>query len=227
MTRIVLVIDDEPDLVKMLDYNLTKADYVVLTAHDGETGLALARKHAPDVIILDIMMPGLDGWEVCKKLRQEPATAAIPILMLTSKAEETDRVVGLELGADDYVTKPFSVREVLARVKALLRRAEKSIQPDEILKTNVIVIDTGRRTVAVAGKTVVLTTTEFNLLKALAEKKGRVMSREDLIARARGEDVAVIDRTIDVHVVSLRRKLGKYGNRIETVRGIGYRLKES
>src|SRR5262245_20579659 len=172
------------------------------------------------------MMPGMDGWEVCKKLRQEPATAGIPLLMLTAKAEEADRVLGLELGADDYLTKPFGVRELVARVKALLRRAEAAAEPAEVLKAGKLVIDAGRRTVTAGGKAVALTTTEFNLLRSLAERRGRVLSREDLIALARGEEVAVIDRTIDVHVASLRKKLGKLGDMVETVRGVGYRLKE-
>ncbi len=226
MARSILIIDDEPDIVRLLDFNLTKADYAVLTAKDGESGLALARKHAPDAILLDVMMPGLDGLEVCKRLRSDPATARIPILMLTAKAEEGDRVVGLELGADDYVTKPFAIRELLARVKALLRRAEAASETAEVVKAGKLVIDAGRRTVMAAGKPVTMTTTEFNLLKALADRRGRVLSREDLISIARGDDVTVIDRTVDVHVVALRRKLGKHGDMIETVRGVGYRLKE-
>jgi DNA-binding response OmpR family regulator len=225
MPRTILVIDDEPELVKLLDYNLSKAGYLVLSAKDGEAGLAAARRHAPDAIILDIMMPGLDGWEVCKRLRQDPATASLPLLMLTAKGEEGDRVLGLELGADDYLTKPFGVRELVARVKALLRRLEAAASP-EIVKTGKLVIDSSRRTVQAGGKPVVLTATEFNLLKALAEKEGRVISREDLLSLARGDDVAVMDRTVDVHVAALRKKLGKHGEMIETVRGVGYRLKE-
>jgi two-component system phosphate regulon response regulator PhoB len=226
MPRTILVIDDEPELVKLLDYNLSKAGYLVISAKDGEAGLAAARKHAPDAIILDIMMPGLDGWEVCKRLRQDPATAAMPLLMLTAKGEEGDRVLGLELGADDYLTKPFGVRELVARVKALLRRLEAASASPEVLKTGKLVIDSSRRTVSAAGKPVALTATEFNLLKALAAKEGRVISREDLLSLARGDDVAVMDRTVDVHVAALRKKLGKHGEMIETVRGVGYRLKE-
>jgi len=224
--RTILVIDDEPELVKLLDYNLTKAGYLVLSAKDGENGLNTARKHSPDAIILDVMMPGLDGWEVCKRLRTDPSTSALPILMLTAKAEEGDRVLGLELGADDYVTKPFGVRELLARVKALLRRSEIATASPEVVKAGKIVIDSSRRTVTVAGKPVALTATEFNLLKSLAEKEGRVISREDLLSLARGDEVAVMDRTVDVHVAALRKKLGKQGDMIETVRGVGYRMKE-
>jgi DNA-binding response OmpR family regulator len=226
LSRTILVIDDEPELVKLLDYNLTKAGYLVLTAKDGENGLATARKHSPDAIILDVMMPGLDGWEVCKRLRQDPSTSALPVIMLTAKADEGDRVLGLELGADDYVTKPFGVRELLARVKALLRRSEVASTSTEVVKAGKIVIDSSRRTVTVAGKPVALTATEFNLLKALAEKEGRVISREDLLSLARGDEVAVMDRTVDVHVAALRKKLGKHGEMIETVRGVGYRMKE-
>jgi len=226
MPRTILVIDDEPELVKLLDYNLSKAGYLVLSAKDGEAGLAAARKLAPDAVILDIMMPGLDGWEVCKRLRQDPATAALPVLMLTAKGEEGDRVLGLELGADDYLTKPFGIRELVARVKALLRRLEASAASPEVLKSGKLVIDSSRRTVSAGGKPVALTATEFNLLKALAEKEGRVISREDLLSLARGDDVAVMDRTVDVHVAALRKKLGKHGEMIETVRGVGYRLKE-
>jgi len=226
LARTILVIDDEPELVKLLDYNLTKAGYLVLSARDGENGLAAARKHAPDAIVLDVMMPGLDGWEVCKRLRQDPSTSALPILMLTAKGDEGDRVLGLELGADDYVTKPFGVRELLARVKALLRRSEVASASPEVIKSGKIAVDSSRRTVTVAGKPVALTATEFNLLKSLAEKEGRVISREDLLSLARGDEVAVMDRTVDVHVAALRKKLGKHGEMIETVRGVGYRMKE-
>ncbi len=198
----------------------------MLTARDGEKGLAAARQHAPDLVGLDVMMPGLDGWEVCKRLRAEPATAAVPLLMLTAKAEEGDRVLGLELGADDYVTKPFGVNELLARVKALLRRAEGQSGSTEVVKAGKLLIDSGKRTVAAAGRKVELTATEFDLLRALAERPGRVFSREDLIGKARGDDAAITDRTVDVHVASLRKKLGKHGEMIETVWGVGYRLKE-
>jgi two-component system phosphate regulon response regulator PhoB len=226
MAKTVLVIDDEPELAKLVDYNLTKAGYLVLTARDGEAGLAAARRHSPDLVILDVMMPGLDGWEVCKRLRAEPSTAGTPVLMLTAKAEEADRVLGLELGADDYLVKPFGIRELAARVKALLRRAEGASTSPEVIKVGKIVIDAGRRTVNAGGKDVELTTTEFEILRALAAARGRVITREDLISKARGDDVAVVDRTVDVHVAALRRKLGKHGEALETVRGVGYRLKD-
>jgi two-component system phosphate regulon response regulator PhoB len=226
MAKTVLVIDDEAELVRLLDYNLTKTGYLAISAKDGASGLAMARKHRPDLVILDVMMPGMDGWEVCKALRKEPATAAVPILMLTAKAEEADRVLGLELGADDYVPKPFGVRELLARVKALFRRSEAASAPPEVIKVDRLVLDAGRRSVTAAGKPVDLTATEFEILRAMAARPGRVLSREELIERARGEDSAVTDRAIDVHVSSLRRKLGKLGEMVETVRGVGYRMKE-
>jgi len=226
MAKTVLVIDDEAELVRLLDYNLTKAGYLAISAKDGASGLAMARKHRPDLVILDVMMPGMDGWEVCKALRKEPATFTVPILMLTAKAEEADRVLGLELGADDYVPKPFGVRELLARVKALLRRSEAASSPPEVIRVDRLVLDAGRRSVTAAGKPVDLTATEFEILRAMAARPGRVLSREELIERARGEDSAVTDRAIDVHVSSLRRKLGKLGEMVETVRGVGYRMKE-
>jgi len=226
MAQTVLIIDDEPELVKLLDYNLTKAGYLALGARDGASGLEMARKHAPDLVILDVMMPEMDGWEVCKRLRAEPSTASVPLLMLTAKAEEGDRVLGLELGADDYVMKPFAVRELVARVKALLRRAAATPDAAEVIRAGAIIVDSGRRQVTAGGKKVDLTATEFNLLRTLAGKRGRVISRDDLISQARGDDAAVVDRTVDVHVSALRRKLGRHGELIETVRGVGYWLKE-
>jgi DNA-binding response OmpR family regulator len=226
MPRTILVIDDEPELRKLLDYNLSKAGYLVLTAAEGQEGLALARRQVPDLILLDVMMPGLDGLETCKRLRADPATASVPLIMLTAKGEEGDRVLGLELGADDYVAKPFGVRELVARVKALLRRSEGVHASSEVLRSGKIVVDVGRHLVNAAGKIVELTSTEFKLLQALAQRPGRVFSRESLLSEARGDDATSMDRTIDVHMVSLRRKLGKAGEAIETVRGVGYRLKE-
>jgi two-component system phosphate regulon response regulator PhoB len=221
----ILVVDDDNDILELVRMTLSPK-YEVLTVDDPVTACDTLDIYEPDLVILDIMMPGLDGLEVCKRLRQEPVTASRPILMLTAKAEEADRVLGLELGADDYVVKPFGMRELLARVKALLRRAESGSDGVEVLKVGRLVIDSGKRQVTAAGKAVALTTTEFNLLRALAERPGRVRSREELISAARGEDAEVVDRTVDVHVAALRRKLGKIGDMIETVRGVGYRLRE-
>lgn len=227
MPRTVLVIDDEPDLLKLVEYNLGKDGWLVLTARDGEAGLATARQQAPQVVLLDVMMPGLDGWEVLKRLRADAKTASIPVLMLTAKGQEADRVLGLELGADDYIVKPFSVRELAARIKAVRRRFESASRPGEVLRVGPLSIDSGRREAAVGGRALTLTTTEFNLLRALAEKPGRVFTREDLIASARGEDAVVTDRTIDVHVAALRKKLAKHAELLETVRGVGYRWRAS
>jgi two-component system phosphate regulon response regulator PhoB len=226
MAPSVLVIDDKPDLVQLLEYNFRKAGYQVLTAGSGEKGLTTAQKEAPDVVVLDVVMPGLDGWEVCRRLRQDLSTSSLPLIMLTAKASEEDRVLGLELGADDYVTKPFGVRELLVRVDALLRRSALQSPSAEVLKVGNVVIDSGRRIVAVAGKEVLFTATQFNLLRALAERRGVVISREKLISLARGSDVAIMDRSIDVHLAAVRRKLGKFGALIETVRGIGYRYRD-
>jgi len=226
MAPSVLVIDDETELVRLLEYNFSKAGYHVLTAASGEEGLATAQQKAPDVVVLDVMMPGLDGWEVCRRLRQELSTSNLPLIMLTAKAEEADRILGLELGADDYVTKPFGVRELLVRADALLRRCAFESSSAEVLKISKVVIDSGRRVVTVSGREVPFTATEFNLLRSLAERRGLVVGREELISLARGNDAAVMDRTIDVHLVVVRRKLGRFGALIETVRGIGYRWRD-
>jgi DNA-binding response OmpR family regulator len=221
----VLVIDDEPDQIKLLEYNLSREGYRVVSARDGEGGLATARREHPAVVILDVMMPGLDGWEVVKRLRADPLTAAVPVLMLTAKAEETDRVLGLELGADDYVVKPFSVREVMARVKALIRRSLPPDDPSKILKAGPLVLDNEKRYAAAGEQELKLTTTEFEILRALMASAGRVLGRDRLLNYARGEDAEAFDRTIDVHMASLRRKLGGHSDLLETVRGVGYRLK--
>ncbi|HEX7898798.1 MAG TPA: response regulator transcription factor [Planctomycetota bacterium] len=226
MARTILVIDDEAEIVRLLDHSLTQAGYLVIGARDGEAGLTAARKHAPDLVLLDVMMPGVDGLDVCRRLKGDPATAGVLVMMLTAKTEEGDRVLGLELGADDYLTKPFGMKELLARVKALLRRAEAPTLAAEVLKSGSITLDTGRRTVKVAGKPAELTATEFDLLRALAARRGKVLSREDLIQAARGAEATITDRTIDVHIAALRRKLGKAADQLETIRGVGYKLKE-
>lgn len=220
----ILIVDDEPEILRVLDHNLTKAGFVVITAKDGEQALEAVRRHSPDLLILDVMLPGIDGWDVCKRIKADPATAATPILMLTARAEEESRILGLELGADDYVTKPFGLREVIARVKALLRRSEPSEDSPEVIRVGKLVLDSGRRQVRAGDREIPLTTTEFDLLRALVVARGKVIAREDLILSARGEDSTSMDRTVDVHVASIRRKLGRHGDRIETVRGVGYRL---
>jgi DNA-binding response OmpR family regulator len=222
--RTILIVDDEPEILRVLDHNLTKAGFVVITAKDGEQALDAVRRHGPDLVILDVMLPGIDGWDVCKRMKADPATAVTPILMLTARAEEESRILGLELGADDYVTKPFGLREVIARVKALLRRSEPSEDSPEVVRVGKLVVDSGRRQVRAGEREIPLTTTEFDLLRALVVARGKVIAREDLILSARGEDSTSMDRTVDVHVAAIRRKLGRHGDRIETVRGVGYRL---
>lgn len=222
----VLVIDDEKDLIELIRYNLEKDGFEVKGAVDGESGLALAAQELPDLILLDLMLPGIDGLEVCRMLRSETRTARIPVIMLTARGAESDRVVGLELGADDYVTKPFSPRELTARVKALLRRLSSQKEPPDLIRRGDLKIDLVRREVMCGDAPVSLTATEFRLLQFLASQPGRVFSRSELIDGILGRDVAVLDRTIDVHVVSLRKKLRDSGNLIETVRGFGYRFSD-
>ncbi|MBI3097667.1 MAG: response regulator transcription factor [Planctomycetes bacterium] len=226
MPLTVLVIDDEPDLIRMVEYNLEKEGWLVLSARDGDAGLRIARDHAPDAVLLDVMLPGMDGWEVCRRLRGDPRTAPVPIVMLTAKSQEADRVLGLELGADDYITKPFGVRELIARLRAVRRRFEAAASPAEVLRVGSMTLDSGRREVAVAGKPVPLTTTEFDLLRVLVGRPGRVFSRDDLISAVRRDEAVILDRTVDVHVASIRRKMGRHADRIETVRGVGYRFKD-
>ena len=224
--RTVLVIDDEKDLIELVRYNLEKEGFAVRGALDGETGLSIALQEQPDVVLVDLMLPGIDGLEVCRLLRAEIRTAGIPLIMLTAKAAESDRVVGLELGADDYVTKPFSPRELTARVRALLRRASGRHEPPQLIRRGDLSIDVARREVTCDDARVELTATEFRLLHFLAAHPGRVYSRNELIDHALGQDVQVLDRTVDVHIMALRKKLGKLGDRIETVRGFGYRFRE-
>lgn len=223
----ILVIDDEKDLLELVRYNLEKEQFDVILARNGEEGLQIARKHRPDVIILDIMMPGMDGLEVCRRLRGEDRTAHVPLIMLTARAAESDRVVGLEMGADDYVTKPFSPRELVARVRAVLRRSSRSEETPDVISVAGIHIDVGRHEVTCDGKHVSLTATEFKILYYLASRPGRVVSRDEIIDGAMDREAAVTDRTIDVHMTSIRKKLGPSGTLIETVRGFGYKLKET
>ena len=207
-------------------YNLEKEGFQVRGALDGETGLAMALQERPDVVLVDLMLPGLDGLEVCRRLRADRRTAAIPLIMLTAKSGESDRIVGLELGADDYITKPFSIRELTARVRALLRRTTGHHAPPALLRRRDLAIDLDRREVTCGGKPVELTATEFRMLHFLASHPGRVFSRGELIDHVLGRDVEVIDRTVDVHVMAVRKKLGKHGVLVETVRGFGYRFRE-
>jgi two-component system, OmpR family, alkaline phosphatase synthesis response regulator PhoP len=222
----ILVIDDEKDLIELVRYNLEKEGFVVRSAQDGESGLSAAKKELPDLILVDLMLPGIDGLDVCRSLRSDSRTARIPVIMLTAKSAESDRILGLELGADDYVTKPFSPRELLARIKAVLRRTLSPQPVSEVIRRGNLTIDMARRTVTCAGEPIVLTATEFRLLQFFASHSSHVFSRAQLIDSAMGRDVSVEDRTIDVHITGLRKKLGNCGDWIETVRGFGYRFRD-
>ncbi len=220
----ILVVDDQADLTDLIKFNLERKGHRVLTAADGDSALQMARTRLPDLIILDLMLPKKNGREVAMALRSEPSTRGIPIIMLTALSAENDVVLGLQIGADDYVTKPFSVEVLMARVAAVLRR--RSDAPDEklTLRAGPVSIDRGRHTVEVDGRPVTVTLTEFRLLEALINARSRVLSRDQLMSKAMGPDVAVTDRTIDVHITSLRRKLGDQRDLVETVRGVGYRF---
>ena len=223
----VLVVDDEEDILHLVEYNLAKEGFDVTAVTTGEEALTAVRESPPDLVVLDLMLPGLDGLEVCKLLKRNPRTATVPVVMLTAKGEEADVVAGLELGADDYVTKPFSPRVLLARIKAVLRRdAKEAIGEKDIVAVHDITINPGRHEVLVAGEGVTLTYTEFRLLHFLARRPGWVFTRQQIIDAVRGEDYPVTDRAVDVQVAGLRKKLGDRGAYIETVRGVGYRFKE-
>ncbi|MGE3164777.1 MAG: response regulator [Planctomycetota bacterium] len=224
----VLLIEDEADLLEMVQYNLEREGYRVISSRDGELGLELAREEAPDLVLLDLMLPGLDGIEVCRKLKEDPVTRPIPIVMVTAKGEETDVVLGLGVGADDYVTKPFSPKELTARVKAVLRRAplRGEAEAENRIVRDGVVIDSVRHQIKVDGQPIAFTATEFRLLYFLAAHPGRVFTRDHLLSRVIGEDAVVVDRNIDVHIRAIRKKIGEYRNLVETIRGVGYRFKE-
>ena len=205
----ILVVDDEPDAIELIRFNLKASGYEVLTAEDGEEALAKARKFSPDMILLDVMLPEIDGLEVCKILRRDPATASLPIIMLTAKASEIDRVLGLEFGADDYVTKPFSPRELMLRVRNLLKRKESSKEEVERFQVRDIELDVSKYEVKIMGQPIDLTPTEFKLLQILMERKGRVQSRDRLLQDVWGYDQLIDTRTVDTHVRRLRRKWAK------------------
>ena len=224
-TQTVLIIEDEPSLVEVLSYNLEKEGFEVLTANNGRDGLERARSALPDLVILDLMLPLVDGLQVCSQLRSDPKTQNIRVLMLTARSEETDEVVGFNVGADDYVSKPFKVRPLIHRIKALLRRNEKSKSETSVLSVHGVEIDKASFEVRVDDKELELTRTEFRLLWTLMRQPGRSFSRLELMDSSRGMDANALERTIDVHVRALRKKMGKPGDLIETVRGIGYRFK--
>lgn len=223
----ILLVDDEEDILELLKYNLFRECYQVLAVTTGEEAVKAVHQSPPDLIILDLMLPGMDGLEVCKNLKNAAETNPIPIIMLTAKGEDSDIIIGLELGADDYIIKPFSPRILLARVKAVLRRKKESSQEHlSIIKQGDLVIYPDRREVFIGELKIELTATEFAVLQLLAAKPGRVFSRSQIVDIARGEDYPVTDRSVDVHIVSLRKKLDKYGAFIQTVRGVGYKFKD-
>ncbi|MCF7811224.1 response regulator [bacterium] len=224
----ILIVEDEEDILELIRYNVAKDRYQVITAQSGEEALQKVSSIKPDLILLDLMLPGVDGMEICRRIKGNPATQNIPVIMLTAKSEETDIVIGLELGADDYITKPFSPRVLLARVKAVLRRqpVNESDEMLNIVKYEDLVIDKDRFEVTAGDQRVELTATEFQLLLLMINRPGWVFNRTQIVDAVRGEDYPVTDRSVDVHITSLRKKLGASGQLIETVRGVGYRIKD-
>jgi two-component system alkaline phosphatase synthesis response regulator PhoP len=221
----ILIVDDEKNIVEAIRYNLEKAGYRILTAADGKRAVELAQREVPDLITLDVMLPELDGWAVCRQLRQDARTRAIPVIMLTVKSDEADTIVGLEMGADDYITKPFSPKELVARIKAILRRTKEPVV-DELLRAGELTIDVGKHLVRLKDRPIELTAKEFELLRTLVEAKGRVLSREFLLDRVWGleQSMEIETRTVDVHVGQLRKKLRQEAGRLVTVKNVGYRL---
>jgi DNA-binding response OmpR family regulator len=225
----ILVVEDESDLREVMSYNLSREGYHVLSARDGGEGLRIAREKRPDLMLLDLMLPDLDGLEICRRVRQDPNIASTPIIMVTAKGEETDVVLGLGVGADDYVSKPFSIKELIARVKAVLRRSDQGEDAESRrpLRRGAIRIDPARHEVTVDGKEERFTATEFRLLYFLASRPGRVYERDILLRRVLGDDAIRVDRNIDVHIRAIRKKLGEHRDVIETVRGVGYKFRDA
>ena len=226
MKQKILVVDDEPEAIELVEFNLKQAGYDVASAADGAEALKKARALQPSLVVLDLMLPEMDGLEVCKILRREPTTKAIPIIMLTAKAAEIDRVLGLELGADDYLTKPFSPRELVLRVKKVLQRGRVEDDEEKTMKFGDLLIDTPRHLVSWRGKAIELTATEFKLLSVLAKRRGRVQSRDQLLRDVWEYDSLIDTRTVDTHMRRLREKLGPAAKFLDTVRGVGYRFVE-
>lgn len=222
----ILIVDDEEDIIELVRLNLTREGYQTLACTTGEKALEIAESRRPDLVMLDLMLPGIDGMEVCRRLKANPQTRQIPVLMLTAKGEEADVVTGLELGASDYMTKPFSGKVLAARVRRLLRRQEEMMEDKSILRVADLTIDPARHEVLAGGKPVLLTLTEFNILHMLARRPGIVFTRYQIVDKLHGSDYTVTDRAVDVQIVGLRRKLGSCGRLIQTVRGVGYRLED-
>lgn len=221
-----MIVEDDRALAEVLEYNLRQEGYKTVVAHDGQEGLRQAKLRTPDLVLLDLMLPMVDGLEICRRLRADPVTRGMLVLMLTAKSEETDEVVGFSVGTDDYVAKPFSVRILMERVRALLRRRDGLACDDSVVVSQGVMIDRERHRATAAEEPVELTPTEFNLLEALVRQPGRVFSRSELIDVALGGDSLVFERTIDVHIRSLRKKLGRHAPLVETVRGVGYRFRD-
>lgn len=226
MSRLIAVVDDEPDILELVALHLKKAGFSVRTFPDAGQFQNSLTSSLPDLVVLDLMLPDTDGIDVCRDLKRDGRTAHVPVVMLTARGDELDRVLGLEIGADDYVTKPFSPKELVARVKAVLRRSEQRRTGDVIELPLDVIVDPNRFEVTVGGRKAELTTTEFKILKILAERRGWVFSRDEILSRLWGDEKAVLDRTVDVHVTNLRKKLGKAGRLIENVRGVGYKLSD-
>ncbi len=226
--RKIVVIEDEPDILEAIAYNLEREGFHVISATSGDEGLETVVREAPELLLLDLLLPGLDGLEVCRRLKLDPVTQQIPIIMVSAKGEESDIVLGLGVGADDYITKPFKPKELVARVRAVLRRGafREGETSNERVVRGALVVDSTRHEVTVEGAEVTLTPTEFRLLHLLASHPGRVFTRDLLVTRVIGDGAAVIDRNIDVHVRSIRKKLGEHRNLIDTIRGVGYRFRD-
>lgn len=223
----LFVVEDEEDILELLRFHLTHEGFEVATATNGEAAVQAIPRKMPDLVLLDLMLPGLDGFEVCRSLKSNPLTATIPIVLVTAKGEEADIVAGLELGADDYITKPFSMKVLIARVRTVLRRRrEPPADKNAAIRIHDIEINPGRHEVLIKGKPVDMTFSELRILHFLASRPGWVMTREQIVDAVRGEDYAVTDRAVDVQIVGIRRKLGSRADYIETVRGVGYRFKE-
>ena len=231
MSEKILIVDDETDLLKLLDFSMRGAGFETVLARNGKEALAMARQQKPDLILLDLMLPDIQGIDVCRSLKVDPLTRSIPIIMVTAKSAEIDRVVGFELGADDYVSKPFSPRELVLRVRALLKRTTRAADADDdgpsVLKFGDVTVDQGRHRVWVLDEEIPVTALEFRLLQTFIRRRGRVQSRERLLDDVWGMDVEVTTRTVDTHVKRLREKLGDAGRYVETVRGVGYRFSET
>ena len=222
----IVVIEDEVDILEVINYNLSKEGFDVCSAMDGEEGLALIKKEVPDLVLLDLMLPGLDGIEICRKLKTDYSTRSIPIIMVTAKGEESDIVLGLGMGADDYMVKPFRPRELMARIRSVLRRGDFIEEGEGLVSIDELVIDINRHEVKLEGKKIVLTAMEFKLLHFLASHSGQVFTRENLLNHVSSVDTFIIDRNIDVHIRSIRKKLNKHRELIETIHRVGYRFRD-